>query len=188
MRIGASALAGTAMKPSKVRKALGSSPQSPRGRGIVGRSCLFKTATTKLAADLAPLLAGGDLLLLEGPLGAGKTIFTRALARALGLVTDARVTSPTFTGVQEYDTMPPRVHADLDRVSDDERSVLELGRVPQRDAGALLVVEWGRAFERLLGGDALVLKLAREPRKAAISATGPRSRQLLEALGRIGVK
>jgi hypothetical protein len=49
-------------------------------------------------------------------------------------------------------------------------------------------VEWGLPFERLLGGDALVIKLAREPRKAAISATGPRSLQLLEALARIEVK
>lgn len=147
-----------------------------------------KQATTRLAADLAPLLAEGDLLLLDGPLGAGKTFFARALARRLGLGDDARVTSPTFTLVHEYETQPKLVHADLYRLSDDERGVFELGLLPQRDDGALLVVEWGLAFERLLGGDALVLALTREPRKATISATGPRSRQLLEALGRIGVK
>lgn len=147
-----------------------------------------KLATTQLATDLAPLLAAGDLLLLDGPLGAGKTFFARALARSLGLGDDARVTSPTFTLVHEYETEPKLVHADLYRLSDDERGVFELGLLPQRDDGALLVVEWGLPFERLLGGDALVLELAREPRKAAISATGPRSRQLLEALRRIGVK
>jgi tRNA threonylcarbamoyladenosine biosynthesis protein TsaE len=147
-----------------------------------------KRATTRLAADLAPLLAAGDLLLLEGPLGAGKTFFARALARRLGVGDDARVTSPTFTLVHEYETEPKLVHADLYRLSDDERSVFELGLLPQRDDGALLVVEWGLPFERLLGGDALVLALTREPRKATISATGPRSRQLLQALGRIGVK
>jgi tRNA threonylcarbamoyladenosine biosynthesis protein TsaE len=152
---------------------------------VVSRALPNKTATTKLAADLAPLLAGGDLLLLEGPLGAGKTFFTRALARALGLVTDARVTSPTFTLVQEYDTEPPLVHADLYRLSDDERGVFELGLIGQRDDGALLVVEWGLPFARVLGGDALVMKLVRQPRGASFSATGPRSARLLEALARI---
>ena len=147
-----------------------------------------KYATQRLAADLAPLLAGGDLLLLDGPLGAGKTFFARGLARSLGVAADARVTSPTFTLVQEYETEPKLVHADLYRLSDDERGVFELGLFAQRDEGALLVVEWGLPFERLLGGDALVLTLAREPRKAAFSATGPRSRQLLEALARIEVK
>ena len=147
-----------------------------------------KRATEQLAADLAPLLAGGDLLLLDGPLGAGKTFFTRALAHALGLVAEARVTSPTFTLVHEYETEPKLVHADLYRLSDDERGVFELGLLPARDDGALLVVEWGLPFERLLGGDALVLRLVREPRKAALSATGPRSRQLLEALARIEVR
>jgi tRNA threonylcarbamoyladenosine biosynthesis protein TsaE len=141
-----------------------------------------KAATSGLAAALAPLLEAGDLLLLEGPLGVGKTFFTRALLRSLGLGDDARVTSPTFTLVNEYDTDPRLLHADLYRLSDDQRGVLELGLLEQRDDGALLVVEWGLAFERLLGGDALVLTLGREPRSAAFSATGPRAQRLLEAL------
>lgn len=147
-----------------------------------------KSATTRLARDLAPLLAAGDLLLLDGPLGAGKTFFTRALSRALGLTTDARVTSPTFTLVHEYATEPPLVHADLYRLSDDERGVFELGLIGQRDDGALLVVEWGLPFLRVLGGDALVMSLVREPRSASFSATGPRSTRLLEALSKIEVR
>ena len=143
-----------------------------------------KAATSRLAAELAPLLRGGDLLLLEGPLGAGKTFFARALLRSLGLDADARVTSPTFTLVNEYATEPRLLHADLYRLSDDPRGVRELGLLEQRDDGALLVVEWGRAFEQLLGGDALVLALGRQPRTATFSATGTRSRQLLEGLAK----
>ena len=147
-----------------------------------------KRATSRLASDLAPLLAPGDLLLLDGPLGAGKTFFVRALARALGLTTEQRVTSPTFTLVHEYATEPKLVHADLYRLADDERGVFELGLLPARDDGALLAVEWGLPFERVLGGDALVLRLEREPRRALISPTGQRSRELLEGLARIGVE
>ncbi len=144
-----------------------------------------KQATSRLAAKLAPLLAPGDLLLLDGPLGAGKTFFVRALARALGLGRSARVTSPTFALVCQYATEPRLVHADLYRLADDQRGVHELGLLPERDDGALLVVEWGGAFERSLGGDALRLQLEREPRRALISASGERSRVLLEALSRI---
>jgi tRNA threonylcarbamoyladenosine biosynthesis protein TsaE len=147
-----------------------------------------KQATHRLAAALAPLLEAGDLLLLAGPLGAGKTFFARSLARALGYPTSERVTSPTFTLVHEYATEPRLLHADLYRLADDERAVFELGLLAQRDEGALLVVEWGVAFERLLGGDALLLTLAREPRQAAISATGARSRRQLEALAKIEVE
>jgi tRNA threonylcarbamoyladenosine biosynthesis protein TsaE len=152
------------------------------------RPLASKQATEQLARDLAPLLAGGDLVLLDGPLGTNKTFFTRTLARALGLDRDARVTSPTFTLVHEYDLEPKLIHADLYRLNDDERAVFELGLLPQRDDGALLVVEWGLPFERLLGGDALVIRLSREPRRATISATGPRSSQMLEALAKSGVE
>jgi len=147
-----------------------------------------KQATSQLASELAPLLGPGDLLLLAGPLGAGKTFFARALGRALGVPPDQRVTSPTFSLIQEYETDPRLVHADLYRLGDDERAVFELGLRAARDDGALVVVEWGAAFERILGGDALLLSLTRDPRQAHISATGPRSEQLLEALARIGVK
>jgi tRNA threonylcarbamoyladenosine biosynthesis protein TsaE len=147
-----------------------------------------KRATSRLAAELAPLLLPGDLLLLAGPLGAGKTFFVRALSRALGLTTSERVTSPTFTLVHEYATEPALVHADLYRLEGDERAVFELGLLEKRDDGAVLAVEWGLPFERLLGGDALVVQLEREPRRALISATGERARQLLEGLLRIGVE
>lgn len=136
--------------------------------------------TIRLAQHLAPHLRGGDLLILTGGLGAGKTFFTRALCHALGLAEDERVTSPTFTLAQEYETSPPLVHADLYRLGDEEE-VFELGLETQRAEGRLLVVEWGAPFEQVLGGDALFLDLLLEPRRGRMSAQGERPREVLRA-------
>ncbi|MEM1352748.1 MAG: tRNA (adenosine(37)-N6)-threonylcarbamoyltransferase complex ATPase subunit type 1 TsaE, partial [Pseudomonadota bacterium] len=76
---------------------------------------LTADATAALAIDLAPRLAPGDVLLLEGAVGAGKTHFSRALIQSIQLVPED-VPSPTFTLVQTYDTIHgPLWHADLYR-------------------------------------------------------------------------
>ena len=141
-----------------------------------------RAATRRLAEQIAPLLKAGDLLVLSGPLGSGKTFFARELCRALGLPRDTRVTSPTFTLVHEHETTPPISHADLYRLRD-ARDVLGLGLDAQRDDGRVLVVEWGEPYIDVLGGDALVLELALDPRRAVLRATGARSGALLAALG-----
>jgi tRNA threonylcarbamoyladenosine biosynthesis protein TsaE len=138
-------------------------------------------ATRELAARVAPLLLAGDLLVLNGPLGSGKTFFARALCRALGLPARVRVPSPTFTLVHEHPTEPPVSHADLYRLRD-AVDVRGLGLDAQRDDGRVLVVEWGEPYIDVLGGDALVLDLMLGPRRAALRATGRRSEQLLAAL------
>ena len=140
-----------------------------------------RAATRALAARVAPLLAPGDLVVLTGPLGSGKTFFARALCRALGLPARVRVPSPTFTLVHEHDTTPPVSHADLYRLRD-ERDVMGLGLDAQRDDGRVLLVEWGEPYIALLGGDALVIELALEPRRAAVRSTGKRSAALVAAL------
>jgi tRNA threonylcarbamoyladenosine biosynthesis protein TsaE len=138
-------------------------------------------ATRSLAARVAPHLAPGDLLVLSGPLGSGKTFFTRALCRALGLPPSVRVPSPTFTLVHEHPTNPPLSHADLYRLRD-ENDVRGLGLDAQRDDGRVLVVEWGEPYVEALGGDALVVELRLAPRRASLRATGPRSNAILGAL------
>jgi tRNA threonylcarbamoyladenosine biosynthesis protein TsaE len=140
-----------------------------------------RAATRALAAKVAPLLASGDLVVLSGPLGSGKTFFARALCRALGLPARVRVPSPTFTLVHEHDTNPPVSHADLYRLRD-ERDVMGLGLDAQRDDGRVLLVEWGEPYIALLGGDALVVELSSDPRRASLRSTGPRSAALLAAL------
>jgi tRNA threonylcarbamoyladenosine biosynthesis protein TsaE len=138
-------------------------------------------ATRELAERVAPHVVAGDLLILTGPLGSGKTFFTRALCHALGLPARTRVPSPTFTLVHEHDTRPPLSHADLYRLRDAD-DVRRLGLDSQRDDGRTLVVEWGEPYIDVLGGDALVIELCLAPRRAKLRATGERSRALLGAV------
>jgi tRNA threonylcarbamoyladenosine biosynthesis protein TsaE len=139
-----------------------------------------KSDTRALGRRLAPLLGPSDLVILSGALGAGKTFLVRALCEALGLE-DERVTSPTFSLIHEYDTKPMVAHADLYRLTE-ARDVQALGLDSQRDDGRLVLVEWGEPFLSILGGDALLIALSREPRRATISATGARSTEILAKL------
>jgi tRNA threonylcarbamoyladenosine biosynthesis protein TsaE len=141
-----------------------------------------RRATTRLARRMAPALARGDLVILSGALGAGKTFLVRAICRALDLPPRIRVTSPTFTLVHEYATEPPIVHADLYRL-DRPEEVRELGLDAARDQAAVLV-EWGEPHVPLLGGDALLVRLELTPRRAILLPTGPRSANMLQAIAR----
>lgn len=143
-----------------------------------------RRATVRLARALASLLAPGDLVILSGDLGAGKTFFTRALSRALGVSHDEPITSPTFTLIHEYAARLPIAHADLYRVADEDE-LTQLGLRERRGEGSVLVVEWGAPFESALGGDALrvTFDLSSDgSRSARIDATGRRSRELHGAL------
>ena len=121
--------------------------------------------TRRLGAAIARRLQPGDLVVLSGDLGAGKTFLVRAIARALGVV--GVVTSPTFTLVQEYRTeRGTLVHADLYRLLENAAcsladEVARLGLREMRAEGAILVVEWGEgAIDALGGRPALVATLA----------------------------
>jgi tRNA threonylcarbamoyladenosine biosynthesis protein TsaE len=108
--------------------------------------------TAAAGRELASTLSGGDVVLLYGDLGAGKTAFVRGLAEGLG-VPPSEVSSPTFTLVQEYrGGRVPLVHVDLYRL-DDSREIDDLG-LDEIAAGAVLTIEWA---ERLPNppGDAI---------------------------------
>jgi tRNA threonylcarbamoyladenosine biosynthesis protein TsaE len=143
-----------------------------------------RRATIRLAKLVASALIPGDLVILSGDLGAGKTFFTRALCRALGVPFEEPITSPTFTLIHEHEGRLPIAHADLYRVGDEE----ELGRLglrERRGEGAIVVVEWGAPYAAALGGDALslVFEVAADgSRRARIEASGARSNELVAAV------
>ncbi len=123
-------------------------------------------ATKELGRQLARCLAPGDVLLLEGDLGAGKTTFVQGLAAGLGVT--GPVTSPTFTLMRVLECPADRpvrrlLHADLYRL-DHLKEVLDLGLLELVDDGAVAAVEWGDAGAPVLGDNVLEVRIERTER------------------------
>ncbi|WP_158965987.1 tRNA (adenosine(37)-N6)-threonylcarbamoyltransferase complex ATPase subunit type 1 TsaE [Chachezhania sediminis] len=117
-----------------------------------------ETATATFAEGLAACLAPGDCLLLTGPIGAGKTHFTRALIRARLGSPSEDVPSPTFTLVQTYGPPEDEIwHADLYRLTDTSE-VQELGLADAFET-AVTVIEWPDRLGDLAPAAALALSL-----------------------------
>ena len=113
--------------------------------------------TLELARAVGDLLRPGDVVSLVGELGAGKTVFARGVARALG-VTEL-VVSPTFTIVREYEGRVPLVHVDVYRI-DAVQELHDLGFEEVVRDDAVTLVEWGDRIDGLLPGDRLDIRLA----------------------------
>jgi tRNA threonylcarbamoyladenosine biosynthesis protein TsaE len=99
--------------------------------------------TAAAGERFAAQLRAGDVVLLHGDLGAGKTAFVRGIARGLGASAE-EVTSPTFTLMQEYRGRLTLVHVDLYRLSPDE--VSGLGVEESTDDPAVIAVEWAERW------------------------------------------
>ena len=120
-------------------------------------------ATRDLGTRLAECLRPGDLLLIEGELGAGKTRFVQGLASGLGV--EGTVSSPTFTLVRVLECGGGRavrrlLHADLYRL-ENLKDVAELGLLELVDDEAVAAVEWGSAGAPVLGSDVLQVSIER---------------------------
>ncbi|MGD8860167.1 MAG: tRNA (adenosine(37)-N6)-threonylcarbamoyltransferase complex ATPase subunit type 1 TsaE [Myxococcales bacterium] len=142
-------------------------------------------ATRRLGRRLAACLRAGDLVVLEGDLGAGKTFLVRAIARGLEVPAEVRVTSPTFDLVHELPGRALLVHADLYRL-DDPESLTELGLFEHIGGDAVVLVEWGARFLDVLGPEGLQIELGLDAggRHARVTARGARGRALLSELRR----
>lgn len=136
-------------------------------------------ATAAFAAILAPKLAAGDVILLSGPVGAGKTHLARALINAI-LTEPEDVPSPTFTLVQTYDTTRGELwHSDLYRISSDTE-IDELGLLEAFET-AICLVEWPDRLGPLRPENALAIELVTngDARDAHLSWTTDRWSMLL---------
>ncbi|HET9078688.1 MAG TPA: tRNA (adenosine(37)-N6)-threonylcarbamoyltransferase complex ATPase subunit type 1 TsaE [Acidimicrobiales bacterium] len=123
-------------------------------------ACPSPHATRALAGRLAGCLQPGDVLLLEGDLGAGKTTFTQGLAAAVGV--DSGVTSPTFTLMNIYPTTAgfDLVHVDVYRL-EHLSEVVDLALPEMLEDGAVAVVEWGERAAAALPGPHLRVRIER---------------------------
>lgn len=139
-------------------------------------------STRALAGAIAQLCAPGDVLLLSGDLGAGKTTFAQGFGRALGI--EEVVTSPTFTLVRQYpvtatgdspSAVAALIHADVYRL-DHLQEIADLGIGELVEDGGVALVEWGEAAEPVLGDGALVVQLRGEDdeRWLTVSSFGDR--------------
>lgn len=117
-----------------------------------------RTALRRFGHRVGARAVAGDVIALVGGLGAGKTFLAQHLAHGLGVPVEERVTSPTFTLVQEHPGRVTMHHADLYRLGD----VDELREVGLFELGAsgVVVVEWADRFPEAVPSDALWIELA----------------------------
>ena len=143
-------------------------------------------ATRKLAAEVASLAQPGDIVVLAGELGTGKTVWVQGFARGLGV--EEAVTSPTFTLVRPYTGSRLRLlHVDVYRI-DHLSEVVDLGLLEQLDErpGAVACIEWGDLAEPVLPADFLEVRLelgaGEDERTVHFRPVGPRWAARIEGL------
>ena len=114
--------------------------------------------TEAIGEELAQKLRGGDVLAFTGSLGMGKTAFTRGLARGLGC--RGRVTSPTFTIVNEYEGKTPLFHFDMYRLGSSDE-LFDIGWDDYLARGGVCAVEWSERVSDALPEDTIFVDIAR---------------------------
>jgi len=123
--------------------------------------------------SIAAHLRAGDLVLVNGPLGAGKTVLAQGVGAGLGVT---GVTSPTFVISRVHKAAIPFIHVDAYRLVDSENPNLYLDDLDLDIANSITVIEWGGAESARLSEDRLEVKIDRsnEERSVEIKAVGPR--------------
>mgnify|MGYP000506810451 FL=1 len=127
----------------------------------------------QLGVNLSAHLRAGDLVLVNGPLGAGKTVLAQGVGAGLGIT---GITSPTFVISRVHNATVPFIHVDAYRLVDSENPNLYLDDLDLDVAGSITLIEWGGAESARLSEDRLEITIDRsdDPRKVEITAVGTR--------------
>lgn len=142
-----------------------------------------EAGTARIGAILGRDLCGGDLILLRGDLGAGKTSLARAIIRGVaGAAID--VPSPTFALIEPYDFETPLYHLDLYRLDDADQAV-ELGLEDMMEA-AVLLVEWPERAPGLFTGPRLEITIGAQDDGARMIRLDPQGKRWEQRLGKLG--
>ena len=126
-----------------------------------------------LGISLSAQLKAGDLVLINGPLGAGKTVLAQGIGKGLGI---DEITSPTFVISRTHKAVLPMIHVDAYRLIDTENPNLYLDDLDLDTENSVTVVEWGGAESARLSEDRLEISIDRtnEVRQVEIKAIGAR--------------
>ena len=127
----------------------------------------------QLGVTLSAHLRAGDLVLVNGPLGAGKTVLAQGVGAGLGVT---GITSPTFVISRVHKAAVPFIHVDAYRLVDSENPNLYLDDLDLDSAGSITLIEWGGAESARLSEDRLEITIDRsdDVRKVEITAVGTR--------------
>ena len=112
--------------------------------------------TEEIGQKLAEKLPGGSVVAMYGDLGAGKTAFVRGMAKGMGL--SCRVSSPTFTIVNEYLGERELIHFDMYRLSSADE-LFDIGWEDYLSRGAVCAVEWSENVQDAFFGDEIVVRI-----------------------------
>ena len=127
----------------------------------------------QLGVQISAHLRAGDLVLVDGPLGAGKTVLAQGVGAGLGIT---GITSPTFVISRVYKGAIPFIHVDAYRLVDSENPNLYLDDLDLDISNSITVIEWGGAESARLSEDRLEITIDRsnDERSVEIKAVGPR--------------
>ena len=130
-------------------------------------------AMHQLGIQLSAHLRAGDLLLVNGPLGAGKTVLAQGVGAGLGVT---GITSPTFVISRVHKAAIPFIHVDAYRLVDSDNPNLYLDDLDLDIANSITLIEWGGAESARLSEDRLEITIDRssDERTVDIKAVGPR--------------